>query len=150
MPERGGFLSRNRNLPTSRHGLLPLLLWRRGLGRGGRLLVRFLFQWQCTPALSPSKGEREGLHLRRNRQRFPLSPFEGERAGVRGRRVIVRARCNVTTAAITVLLAGLAALTACTMNKQAPKSPPHAMQTPRQLKVKKSQASKLSYLLFPP
>jgi len=64
--------------------------------------------------------------------------------------VIVRARCNLTTAATTVFLAGLAALTACTTNKQVPKSPPHTMQTPRQLKVKKSQASKLSYLLFLP
>src|SRR5260370_28877391 len=34
-------------------GLLPLLLWRRGLGSGGRLLQRFLFQWQW--------GRREGL-----------------------------------------------------------------------------------------
>src|SRR5207249_1538932 len=33
-------------------GYLPLLLWRRGLGRGGRLLACCLIQRQCTPALA--------------------------------------------------------------------------------------------------
>jgi len=37
-----------------------------------------------TPALSPSAGDREALSSPSGSRRIPLSPAEGERAGVRG------------------------------------------------------------------
>ena len=43
-------------------------------------------QFPLTPALSPSAGERENRRLSRSGRSFPLSPAEGERAEVRGKR----------------------------------------------------------------
>src|SRR5439155_181391 len=86
---------------------LPLLLWRRGPGRGGRLRTLI---WRrigrtpllvdapsvpepqrengpLTPTLSPPEGERENCRMRRGGMCLSLSPAEGERAGVRGHNV---------------------------------------------------------------
>src|SRR2546426_9015518 len=67
-------------------GLLPLLLGRRGLGRGGRLLVRLLFHWQLGRGEnSPSFVRAVRLRTPKTRESSPSPPWDPweERAGER-------------------------------------------------------------------
>src|SRR2546425_12271618 len=64
--------------------------------RVGRQMLTILLSSPLTPALSPSTGGREGASPLQRSQGFPLSPAEGERAGVRGQ---CRASAHLYTAA---------------------------------------------------